>query len=101
MTKHHGLGGLNCGNGFSLNSGDKKSGITVLTGLAPSEATLGLHMLYLPVSFPLCVSVSQPLLIRTLTSLVRVSPSLTLTNSLRRCPQTQVCSELLWIRTLL
>lgn len=68
MTKQDRLGGLNSGNGFSLISGDEKSGITVLTGLVPSEDTLGLHMLYLPVSFPLCVSVSQPPFIRTLTS---------------------------------
>lgn len=76
MTKHHWLGGLSSRNGFSLNSGDQKSGITVLTGLLSSEAALVLHMavllLYLPVSFLHCVSVSWSPLIRTLTSWVRV-----------------------------
>lgn len=76
----------------------------VLTGLVSSEAALGLHMavllLYLPVSFLHCVSVSWSPLIRTLTSWVRVYscvhfilPQLSLKLG------SQAHSELLGIRT--
>ena len=71
VTKGHSLEGLNNRNCSSHSSGGQMSQVKVATGFVSSEAPLlgmqaALLLLYLHITFPVCVSVAKiPLSIRT------------------------------------